>query len=312
MFIMFKIIFNTVFILLIGISGTIAQNDGYKKLDNYFKILVENNKFMGHVYVSRGGKELYSFYGGYVDIDKRNLIDASTRYRVGSISKTYTATLILLAVEQGKLQLTQTLDKFFPEIPNASKITIADLLLHRSGIFNFTSNKDFLTWHTRPHSRSEMVDIIAKGGSSFEPGAQMGYSNSGYVLLSYILEMVYGATFDKILKQNIAKPLRLQNTGVGQCINSLEGDCNSYKYFDKWRIEPETNASVTLGAGGVYSTAQELNEFICALFSGKILSKESLQTMTTLKDNFGMGIFGVPFGNKIGLGHSGEIGRAHV
>ena len=174
MFIMFKIIFNTVLILLIGISGTKAQNDRYKKLDNYFKTLVENNKFMGHVYVSRGGKELYNFYGGYVDIDKRNLIDANTRYRVGSISKTYTATLILLAVEQGKLQLTQTLDKFFPEIPNASKITIADLLSHRIGIFNFTSNKDFLTWHTRPHSRSEMEDIIAKGGSSVELGAQMG------------------------------------------------------------------------------------------------------------------------------------------
>ncbi|MGL5683486.1 MAG: serine hydrolase domain-containing protein [Marinifilaceae bacterium] len=284
-----------------------AQESGFSKLDNYFETLVQNNKFMGNVYVSRAGKELYAFSGGYVDVEKLHKATIDSRYRVGSISKTYTATLVLLASEQGKLQLTQTLDKFFPQIRNASKITIQDLLLHRSGIYNFTSDQDFLTWHTRPHSRNEMVEIIAKGGSSFEPGTQMGYSNSGYVLLSYILEIVYGTTFDKILKQYITKPLRLVNTGVGECINSLNGDCNSYKFFDKWRIENVTDASVTLGAGGIYSTAKELNAFISALFNGDIISQQSLQTMTTMRDNFGMGVFNVPFGNRMGYGHSGGI-----
>src|SRR5690606_16393678 len=96
----------------------------------------------------------------------------NSKYRIGSISKSFTAVLVLKAVEDKKLSLNQTINKWFPTIPNAGKITVKQLLSHRSGIHNFTNDADYVTWNTQPKSESEMVEIIAKGGSDFEPDSK--------------------------------------------------------------------------------------------------------------------------------------------
>jgi D-alanyl-D-alanine carboxypeptidase len=159
-----------------------AQYIDTGKLDEYFNALEKNNKFMGSVAVSQNGKLIYNRASGFSDIASNTKSDTETKFRIGSISKTFTSVLVLKAFEDSKLNLDQTIAKFFPTVKNASQITIRQLLLHRSGIYNFTDAEDYKTWMTQARTEKEMVEIIAKGASDFEPGTRTQYSNSNYVL----------------------------------------------------------------------------------------------------------------------------------
>ncbi|SDX04527.1 Beta-lactamase [Aequorivita viscosa] len=136
-----------VFALLLS-QLSFSQDFNNNKLDSYFDALEANDKFMGSVAVSQNGKILYTRAVGFAAVENEINADVNTKYRIGSISKTFTAVMILKAIEAGKLELTQTIDTFFPAIANASKINIAQLLYHRSGIHSFTNNEDYLTWNT--------------------------------------------------------------------------------------------------------------------------------------------------------------------
>ena len=129
-------------ILFIGFIGQLgfAQNFDKVKLDNYFNALEINNKFMGSVAVAKNGVLIYSKAIGFSDLENAIKANVNTTYKIGSISKTFTAVLVLKAVEENKLKLHQTLDYYFPEVKNAEKITVEQLLTHRSGIHNFTDD----------------------------------------------------------------------------------------------------------------------------------------------------------------------------
>lgn len=135
-------------------------------------------------------------------------------YRTGSVSKTITAVLILKAIEEGKINFTDKIKAFFPFIEDADQITISHLLNHHSGIHNFTDG-NFTDWHTQPKNRHDLVDSIAKGGSDFPPGTKALYSNSNYVLLSFILEDVYHQPYGEILTGKIIQPLHLKHFQFG-------------------------------------------------------------------------------------------------
>ncbi|MGL4294004.1 MAG: serine hydrolase domain-containing protein [Bacteroidales bacterium] len=263
---------------------------------------------MGNVSISRNGENIYTKSVGFSDLEKGIPSDRNTKYSIGSISKTFTAVMIFQAIEAGKLSLDETINKYFPSILNADKITLSHLLNHRSGIHNFTADESFSKWQTQSRTKDQMVETIALGGSDFEPGSKAQYSNSNYVLLSYILESAYNKSYEKILSSNITKPLSLRNTYLGKpTLTGLKNESNSYKYFDRWRIELKTNSSITLGAGGILSTSDDINKFMDALFDGKLISEISISTMKTIKENYGMGLFQFPFNTKKGYGHTGGI-----
>ena len=299
--------------ILLGIAMVFFVQMGFtqdfnkSKLDTYFNALETHNKFMGSVAVSQEGKIIYTKSVGFADVDSLKKADENTKYRIGSISKTFTAVLIFKGVETGKIDLDQKIDKYFPTIPNAEKITIQQLLYHRSGIYNFTNDEDYLTWNTEPKTEKEMVDIIAKGGSDFEPGSKSEYSNSNYVLLSFILERTFKKPYAEILKEYIAQPLGLKSIYLGGKISVKNNESKSYNWMGNWILESETDMSVPLGAGGIVSTPSDLVKFSDALFGGKLIKEESLRQMERVKDDYGMGLFQVPFGNKKGFGHTGRI-----
>lgn len=299
---------KVIFALLLGlfIQTTLAQHLETDKLNTYFETLDTHHKFMGSVSVAQNGQKKYSVSTGFVDVEAQIKANGDSKYKIGSISKTFTSVLIFQAIEKGKLSLDQTLESYFPEVIHANKITIAQMLRHRSGIHNFTE-AGFSEWATRPKSEKEMVEILVKGGSDFEPDSRAAYSNSNYVLLSYILEKIYKKTFSEILKAQITKPLKLKNTYFGNKSDPQKNECNSYQYFDKWRIESDTHPSVTMGAGGIVSTPDDLNTFFEALFTGKLVSHRNLEEMKTIRDGFGMGLIQFPFYDKIGYGHTGRI-----
>lgn len=303
---MTKTILTIAFLLTIG-QTALAQNFDQAKLDSYFQALEAHNKFMGSVAVSKNGTIIYKKSVGFADLKNQVKASELSKYRIGSISKTFTAVLVLKAVEDKKLTLQQTLDKWFPTIPNAHKITLQHLLRHRSGIHNFTENEDFLSWNTQAKTKAEMVEIISKGGSVFEPDTQAEYSNSNYVLLSYILEAVYGKPYAEILQTYIVQPVGLQHTYVFGKINTQNNECKSYNFIGNWKEESETDFTIPLGAGAIVSAPTDLTKFADALFAGKLLQPESLETMKTVKDGFGLGLFPIPFYDKSGYGHTGGI-----
>lgn len=299
-------IFSLLFVSLVTLPGiTYAQDKA--KLDEYLNALETNQKFSGSVSVSKDGKTIYSRSIGFADAATNKKNTDNTKFRIGSISKTFTSTLIFKAIEDKKLKLTDNLATYFPTVPNASKITISNLLNHRSGIHSFTNDADYVTWMMNPKTQAEMVAIIAKSPSDFEPDSKADYSNSNYVLLSYILEKIYKKPFKEILDQNIVKPLGLKNTYFGGKINTANNEANSYGSPGSKEKEIETDISVPMGAGGIVSTPNDLSRFIEALFSGKIISMASVDQMKTIKDNYGMGLFKFPFDEKTGFGHTGGI-----
>jgi len=148
-----KILFATLLTLALSTAGY-AQTLDKAKLDEFFDRLAEKNKAMGSLTIAKEGNVLYARAIGYGQINgtEKKPLTAATRYRIGSVTKMFTAAMILQLVEEGKLKLTDTLDKFFPQVPNAQKITIAQILAHRSGIHD-----SILDRNLRPSSKTNSI-----------------------------------------------------------------------------------------------------------------------------------------------------------
>ena len=302
-----KTILTTALLLIFCQVGFGQSTFDKTKLDNYFNTLEENNKFMGSVAVSKNGEIIYTKSIGLADVENKIKATENSKYRIGSISKSFTAVLVLIAVEENKLDLNQTIVKWFPTIKNAKKITLKHLLSHRSGIHNFTDDKDYLTWNTIPKTEKDIVEIIAKGGSDFNPDSKAVYSNSNYVLLTYIIEKTFSKSYSDLLLEYIVKPLGLPNTYVFGKINVGNNECKSYTLTETWKVEAETDFTIPFGAGAIISTPIDLTKFADALFEGKLLKSESLEIMKSIKDGYGIGLFQIPFYNSTGYGHTGGI-----
>lgn len=304
---MIKKITITLGVALAFNMGLYAQSIDAAKLNSYFKVLEENNKFMGTAAVSKNGSVVYEQASGYADISSKKKNNANTKYRIGSVSKAFTSVLTLKAAELKKLKLEDKISIYFPNLKNADKITISDLLYHRSGIHSFTDEMEYLSYYTSKKTREEMLDIINKYPTDFEAGTKAAYSNSNYVLLSYIVEDVFKTDYATALDTYIVKPLKLESTFLGGKIHLENEEAYSYDYEGKWMKSAETDISVPMGAGGIVSTPADLMKFVEELFNGKIISKSSLDKMITLKDDYGMGIFSFPFNSEVGYGHDGSI-----
>ena len=299
---------NLIICLVTFIAATcFSQNFNKQRLDSLFQILEKKEKFMGSIAVCKNGTLLYTNAIGYADVETSKKAITKTKYRIGSISKMFTASLILKSIEENKLSLNQTLDKYFPQIENSKKITIENLLNHRSGIHNFTSDSTYLSYNTAFKSQIEMIEIIAKGKSDFEPNSKADYSNSNYVLLSYIIEKIYKNKYALILNKKITEPLGLKNTYFGGKINLLTNESYSYSFENKWLKETETDMSIPMGAGAIVSTPTDLTIFIEQLFAGKIISEKSLNLMKTINEKFGFGMLEFTYLDKKGYGHTGGI-----
>ena len=280
------------------------------KLDSLLTVLESKNRVMGVVTLYQAGEPLYSRAMGYSAMqgDTKTKNTTGTKFRVGSISKTFTATLILQLIEAKKLDFSTTLATFFPEIENAQTITIEHLLHQRSGLKSFTSEPAYATYLTQPKTQAELVDIITKLKPTSAPGEKFEYSNSNYVLLGYIVEKVTKKPYTEVLQKNIVDKLGLKNTFYGGTINNTQNEASSFRFASgQWTAMPETDMSIPHGAGAVVSTTQDLALFIQGLFNKKLVSEAMLARMITMKDNYGLGLVMLPMGSKRGYGHGGTI-----
>ena len=276
-------------------------------IDNFFNHLEENNQAMGNISLFKDGQEIYNNSMGFREIELKRKIDSNTKFRIGSISKTFTAVIIIQMIEEGKLSYETRLSDYCPQIPNADLITIEHLLRHQSGIFNFTNDENYVKWMEKPVKKAELIKIIADYEPIFNPGEKGDYSNSNFVLLSYIAEKTDKKDFKKILNTRIVKPLKLKNTYYGSKINPKKNEAKSYYKTTDWTLATETDMSVPVGAGAIVSNPYDLNIFFTNLFAGKLISEASLAKMTKIENHFGLGIFKIPFYDKFAYGHTGGI-----
>lgn len=304
-----KTLFTTLLMPAFVTAGS-AQALDNAKLDQLFDRLLERNKGMGSLVLAKDGNVVYSRSFGYSQTggNEKKPLTAATKFRIHSITKTYTAVMILQLVEERKLQLNETLDKFFPRIPNAGRITIAQILNHRSGIHDPEMDG---SWGFQARTKDEVVARIAQGRPDFEPDTRSRYSNAGYRLLSYIVEEVDGKPYQEALKQRIVSRIGLKDTYLGSGKEDPgKNEALSYRYLGGWRESAQLDFSVVGGAGGILSTPADMAKFIQALFDLKLISQESLRQMTTIRDGEGMGLVTFSFAGRILYGNTGGSGSS--
>lgn len=299
------------FVLTLNVSASgYSQTPDTTKLGRFFDRLAEKNKAMGNLVIAGNDRVFYTRSIGYGQINgtEKKPLTAASRFRIGSITKMFTAAMIFQLVEEGTLKLTDTLEKFFPLIPNADKITIAHILAHRSGIHDSILDRKLRRSPvTDAITKEEMLALIVKGTPDFEPDSKHLYSNSGYLVLGLILEKVTGKPYAEYLSERITSKIGLRDTYLATgTIDVNKNEALTYMNIGSgWQPVPETHPSLLFSAGAIVSTPDNLVTFIRALFDGKIVSQKSLDQMKTIRDGEGMGMEPFNFSGKTFYGHTG-------
>jgi CubicO group peptidase (beta-lactamase class C family) len=292
------------------LSASAAAQDLAPKFDEYLSALVKQNRFTGSVLVARDGKVVFSKGYGFANAEFEIPNTPQTKFRLGSITKQFTAAAILLLQERGKLSVQDPICRYIENCPSTwSEITIHHLLSHTGGIPNFTSFPDYLPKMMMPVTTQEMIARFKDKPLDFKPGEKWAYSNSGYFLLGYIIEKAAGEAYESFLQKNIFEPLKLTSTGYDHHGTILKKRATGYS-MSKGEIVNSLPIDMTqpYSAGSLYSTVEDLFLWNEALFSGKLLSAKSLEAMLTpVKNNYGYGLgIQMKAGRKI-ISHGGGI-----
>ena len=270
----FKKIFIAIFITLTFTNVSFGQTKA-SQIDKLMNLYSDYGMFNGSVLVSEGGKVIYKKGFGMANMEW-NIPNASdTKHRLGSVTKQFTAMLILQMVNQGKLKLDDPIITYLPNYPktNGNKINIHHLLTHTSGIPNFTSFPKFVKDISKnSYTPDEFVKIFADSTLQFTPGKEFSYSNSGYFLLGLIIEKVSGKSYEQNLKENIFVPLKMNNTGYDNHGTIIKKRASGYeKSENKYSNADYADMSVPYAAGSLYSTVEDLYLWDQALYTEQIL-----------------------------------------
>jgi CubicO group peptidase (beta-lactamase class C family) len=229
-----------------------------------------------------------------------------TAYRIGSVSKTFTAVLALQLVEQGRLRLDQPVADFFPGAAQLDGVTVEHLLRHRAGLSDVKDAPDFERWARQPRRMDELQALVLGLPRQFPAGSRAAYSNTGYLLLHWVVERAGQAPYAQQLRERIAAPLGLVHTRLA--LPAQENSDSRHWDGHTWQPVSATDPSVPLGAGALVSTPAELVRFGQALFAHRLLRPETLARMTTVQDGFGLGLYPLPAGAaEPSWGHEGVI-----
>jgi CubicO group peptidase (beta-lactamase class C family) len=234
------------------------------------------------VLVAKDGNILYKKAFGYANIEKKILAIPETKFRIGSITKQFTAAAILKLQEDGKVKVTDKLSKYIHDFPRGEEVTLHHLLTHTSGIHSYTGKDDFEKRVVKPVTPEELISYFKNDPYDFNPGEQYMYNNSAYFLLGYIIEKVSGKSYAQYLKETFFTPLHMNNTGVHAAWLSLDKEAQGYTN-NTGKYEPALNWNMAWagGAGALYSTVEDLYKWNEAIFNGKVLQDKSLKAALT-------------------------------
>ena len=279
------------------------------RVDEIPRSYVRNNQFMGTVLVAEGDRVILDKGYGYANIERQELNTPDTRFRLGSITKQFTAACILLLEERGKLKTDDLVNKYIADAPPTwDNITIFQLLTHTSGIPNFTSFPDYRETEAQTVTPEQLVARFRNKPLDFEPGTKWSYSNSGYALLGYVIEKISGQSYEEFVRENIFKPLGMKDSGYDSNSVVVPHHANGYSRKGDAMVNADyIDMTIPFSAGGLYSTTHDLLRWEQSLFGGKLLSSASLRKMTTpFKNDYAMGLR-VINRRHLEISHGGDI-----
>ena len=272
---------RTAFVAVIAFVATLTVSFAQTKttqLDDLLNKYTEYGQFNGSVLVADHGKVIYKKGFGLANREWDIPNAPDTKHRLGSITKQFTAMLIMQLVAEGKLDLQATVSKYLPDYSNVNgnKITIHQLLNHTSGTPNYTSFPNFFKELSRnPYTPTEMVRMYADSILDFTPGERFSYSNSGYITLGAIIEKVTGKTYEEVLQEKIFTPLKMNNSGYVHHNTILKKRAAGYEMKgSKPENAPYIDMSTPYAAGSMYSTVEDLFIWDQALYTEKLLPKK--------------------------------------
>ena len=280
------------------------------RMDTAVRADADTGGFMGAVLVAKDGKVLLDKGYGSANLEWQIANDGDTKFRLGSLTKQFTAVAILLLQERGKLRLDAPLKTYLPDAPAAwDGITVQQLLNHTSGIPNFTDFPDYGAKKTRPATLTELIGRFREKPLDFKPGEKWSYSNSGYILLTAIVEKASGQPYAAFVTENIFKPLGMADTGYDVHATILPRRASGYTPSPKGLVNADyVDMSIPAGAGALYSTTHDLLKWQTGLFGGKLLSPASLKAyMTPGKGDYGLGVAVTSKDGVTTVSHSGGI-----
>ncbi len=288
--------------LAISVSALPAQEIDKAKLDTLFDRIEAGNQGMGRISVFHDGKEIYARSYGYADISTGRIADADTKFRIASITKSFTSAVVMKLVEQGRLSLDDKLADYYPGLPNAGLITLRDLLSHRTG---YGRRLDAISQNAP--TVETMFDRLRNYKGELGEYGKYEYGNMNFTLLTYIVEKVAKKSFGELLDEMIISPLGLGNTMLWNMELKAVEAISHRRENGVWKPVRERDIRRPVGAGGLLSTAHDINVFINALAAGKIVTPESLQAMLP-HGGYGLGMMPMNYKGVYGYGHNGVFG----
>lgn len=275
--ILLKIVVVGVITLVTSINFCFGQTKN-EQLDKLINLYQEYGKFNGSVLIADQGKVIYKKGFGMANMEWDIPNKSNTKHRLGSITKQFTAMLILQLAAENKLDLNSPITKYLPDYPkeNGDKITTHHLLSHTSGIPNYTAFPRFFEEESRnPYTPGEFVEKFANKDLEFSPGEKFNYSNSGYFLLGVIVEKITGKTYEQMLLDNIFTPLNMKDSGYDNHKEILKNRATGYEKNGNTFVNSNyLDMSIPYSAGSLYSTVEDLYTWDQALYTNKLLPQK--------------------------------------
>jgi D-alanyl-D-alanine carboxypeptidase len=262
---------------------------------------------------------------GYADVEAKRPMSVEDRFRIGSVTKSFVATVVLQLVAEGKLSLDDSVERWLPGVvPNGSAITVRQLLSHRSGLFDYVGDKQILAPYLSGHldhvwTPLQIVRMATRHKPLFAPGAdgKQSYSNTGYVVLGLVIEKVTGHSLAEELNARIFRPLRLEHTSFPASPKLAGRHAHGYtRVVGPTPVDiTEISPSLFGAAGGIVSTSADLARFYRALFQGRLVSRRLLSEMKAREGRaaghadllYGLGLYRQPLRCSLVWGHNGDV-----
>ena len=279
----------------IGSAGASPQTPSTtSRMEQIVQDSVSRKVFMGTVLVARDDEILLDKGYGFANLELDVPDTPATKFRLGSVTKEFTAAAIMLLQERGKLSVNDLVKKYMPDAPAAwDKITIFNILTHTSGIPNYTSFPEYPALQGIPTTPQKLVARFIDKPLDFQPGERYSYSNSGYIVLGYLIEKLSGESYEKFLQENIFTPLGMNDSGYDSNTAIIPHRAEGYAPSPTGGVvnADYTDMTVPFAAGALYSTTEDLLRWEKGLYGGKLLKPDSLVMMTTpFKNNYAFGL----------------------
>ena len=298
-----------VLILLLVHFQTQAQ-DISKRVTEYANSYVTTGDFSGCVLITENGKTIYENCFGFANQSFKTLIDKNTKFKIGSVSKQFTAAAILILEQTGLLHTTDSLSKFYPNSTGAENITIQQLLTHTSGLTDVYSIKDFNKFSCQKIDISELAQLVLDAELNFEPGSQYQYSNGGYAILADIIEKVSGKSYHDYMDEEVFQTLNMNSTGHHKgniVVPNLAVGYDPLDYEDT-KITDYLDPELLKGSGSLYSTINDMQIWINSINTKSLLTKDSYDKLLhNYGNNYGFGISLYKSFDQEVFGHDGRV-----